>query len=67
MASAMRSVADYVDLFEDVHFNIKLEQDEMVSVHPNIARELRARARKRKIPFVELVNRWLEEKLKEAA
>ncbi len=61
------SFADYDDLFEDVHFNIKLEQDEMVPVHPDIARALHERARKRKIPFAELVNRMLEEKLKEAA
>ncbi len=61
------SFADYDDLFEDVHFNINLEEDELVPVRPNIAHELHERARKRKIPFVELVNRMLEEKLKEPA
>lgn len=61
------SLADYDDIQRDVHFDIQLEPDEMVPVHPDIARELRERARRRKILFVELVNRMLEEKLGEAA
>lgn len=61
------SFADYDDLLTEVHFNIKLEEDELVPVHPDIARELHHRARERKIPFVELVNQMLEEKLQEPA
>jgi hypothetical protein len=59
------STADYDDLFKDVHFNIKLEE-EPISLKPTLARELRKRARQRKMSLNDLVNRLLEEKLKEA-
>lgn len=59
------STADYEDLFREVHFSIKLEDDELVPVRPGIARELHKRARRRKISVGELVNQMLEEKLKE--
>jgi hypothetical protein len=61
------STADYDDLFQDVHFNIKLKDDELISLKPKLARELRKRASQRKMSVNDLVNRLLEEKLKEAA
>jgi hypothetical protein len=59
------STADYEDLFREVHFTIKLDEDELVPVRPNIARQLHKRARQRKISVGELVNQLLEEKLQE--
>lgn len=60
------SFADYDDLFEKVHFNIKLE-DEPITPEPPLAAKIRKRASKRKISVNELVNRMLEEQLKQAA
>ncbi len=60
------STADYDDLFHDVHFNIKLE-DEPISLKPAVARALRTRARQQNMSVNDLINVLLEEKLKEAA
>jgi predicted HicB family RNase H-like nuclease len=54
-------------LQRDVHFNIKLDDAETVLLKPRLARALRRRARQRKVSIDSLVNRLLEEKLKEAA
>lgn len=61
------SLADYDDVQRDAHFNIKLDDDEVVSLQPMLARELRRRARRQKITVSELVNQLLEEKLRKAA
>ncbi len=61
------SLADYDDIQRDVHFNIKLAADEFVPVKRDVARQLVARARQRKISVSELVNQLLEEKLREPA
>ena len=61
------SLADYDDLQHDVDFTIKLGRKEMVLLKPKLARELKRRARARKLSVDSLVNRMLEEKLKEAA
>ena len=61
------SLANYDDLQRDVHFNIKLSDEETILLKPKLARELRVRARRHKVSVDKLVNRLLEEKLKEAA
>jgi predicted HicB family RNase H-like nuclease len=61
------SLADYDDLQRDAHFNIHLNREETVRLEPTLARELRKRARRRALSVDALVNRMLEEKLKEAA
>ena len=59
------SLADYDDLQRDVHFNIKLDAEEIILLKPTLARALRQRARQRKVSVDSLVNRLLEEKLRE--
>lgn len=61
------STADYPENFRQVHFNIKLEDDEFVPVRPDILRKLAQRARQRKVSVSELVNQMLEEQLKQPA
>ncbi len=61
------SFADYDDLLRDVHFNIKLDDAQLVSLKPALAREITKRAQQRQMSVDELVNRMLEEKLNEAA
>ena len=61
------SLADYDDLQHDVDVTIKLGRRETVLLKPKLARELKRRARARKLSVDSLVNRMLEEKLKEAA
>lgn len=60
------STADYDDLFTDVHFNIKLE-GEPITLEPSLAKEIRKRAQKKQVSINELVNRIVEEHLKQAA
>jgi len=61
------SLADYDDLQRDVHFNIKLAGEETIALKSSLARELKRRARQRKMSVDALVNSLLEEKLKEVA
>ena len=61
------SLADYDDLQRDVHFRIKLDDEESIILKPTLARTLRQRARQRKVSIGTLVNRLLEERLKEPA
>lgn len=61
------SLADYDDLQRDVHFNIRLDDEESVTLKPTLAHTLRQRARRRRISVGALVNRLLEEKLRDAA
>jgi hypothetical protein len=61
------SLADYDNIQRDVHFNIKLEGEEPIALKATLARELRKRARQRKMSVSDLVNQLLEEKLREAA
>jgi hypothetical protein len=61
------SLADYDDLQHDVYFNIRLGNEESITLKPSLARELRKRARQRKLSVDALVNWMLEEKLKETA
>ena len=59
------SLADYDDLQHDVHFTIRLDDEEIIRLKPTLVRALRQRARERKSSVGSLVNRLLEEKLKE--
>ena len=61
------SLADYDDMQRDVHFNIKLDDQEFVPVTGDLARKLAQRARHRKMSVGELVNQMLEEQLKQPA
>ncbi len=64
---SVHSLTDYDDLQHDVDFKIKLGKKETVLIKPQLARELKRRARKRKLSVDALVNRMLEEKLTEGA
>jgi hypothetical protein len=64
---SVHSLADYDDLQRDVHFRIKLDEEESIVLKPMLARTLRQRARQRKVSIGMLVNRLLEERLKEPA
>lgn len=61
------STADYPENFREVHFNIKLDDQEFVPVTGELARKLAQRARQRNMSVGELVNRMLEEQLKQTA
>ncbi len=61
------SLADYDDLQRDVDFKIRLSSAESVRLKPTVARRLKRHAKKRKLSIATLVNRLLDERLKESA
>ena len=61
-----RSTADYDDLFSDVEFTIKLE-DELIPIPPALALQLRERAQSQGVSVETLVTNILREKMQEAA
>jgi CopG antitoxin of type II toxin-antitoxin system len=60
------STADYDDLFSDVEFAIKLE-DELIPIPPALALQLRERAQSQGVSVETLVTNILREKMQEAA
>jgi CopG antitoxin of type II toxin-antitoxin system len=61
------SVADYDDLFKDVHFDVDLQsRTNLIAVEPALMQELVKRARATGISTETLVNMWLSKQLREA-
>jgi len=58
--------ADYDEYFVDVDFDVDLKKRSLV-VDVKLYEEVRAIAKKKRIPTEKLVNRWLKEKLRSAA
>jgi hypothetical protein len=62
------SVADYDDLFKDVHFDVDLRgRTNLVAVEPTLMQELVKRAHTMRVSTETLVNLWLSRQLREAA
>jgi len=62
------SVADYDDLFKDVHFDVDLRgRTNLVAVEPTLMQELVKRAHTMGVSTETLVNLWLNRQLREAA
>ena len=62
------SVADYDDLFTDVHFDVDLKSHtNLVAVEPALMQELVKRAHATGVSTETLVNLWLSKQLREAA
>ena len=61
------SLADYEDVEKDVAFNISVTDDEVITLAPTVAEQLRERARLKGVSVEALVNTFLSEKLREAA
>ncbi len=59
---------DYEEYFEDVEcrFDIK-KRTHLISMDGSLYNEVRALARKKRIPADKLVSRWVKEKLRSAA
>ncbi|MBI4674972.1 MAG: hypothetical protein HY741_25300 [Chloroflexi bacterium] len=61
------SVADYADLFQEVEFEVDLQQrTNLVAVEPNLMQELVKHAHAQGISTETLVNLWLTRQLREA-
>jgi hypothetical protein len=62
------SVADYDDLFKDVHFDVDLRgRTNLVAVEPTLMQELVKRAHTMGVSTETLVNLWLSRQLREVA
>jgi hypothetical protein len=62
------SVADYDDLFKDVHFDVDLRgRTNLVVVEPTLMQELVKRAHTMGVSTETLVNLWLSRQLREVA
>ncbi len=62
------SVADYDDLFKDMHFDVDLKsRTNLVAVEPTLMQELVERAHATGVSTETLVNLWLSKQLHEAA
>lgn len=62
------SLAEYEDAWREVQFDVTLPARTLaVPLEPNVAREIKKRARKEGVPVNELVNRWLKQRLHRAA
>jgi hypothetical protein len=62
------SVADYDDLFHDVHFEVDLRaRTNLVAIEPTLMQELVKRARAMGVTAETLVNLWLSQQLREPA
>jgi hypothetical protein len=59
------SIADYEDVTEEVHFNVKLQHGSYhyYPVSKDLVAQLRATARSQGISTETLINLWLQEKL----
>ncbi len=62
------SVADYEDLFKDVHFDVDLRsRKNLIAVEPTLMKELVKRAHTMGVSTETLVNLWLSKQLESQA